>query len=138
MSAAPTGGGRRQGGRLCGGGGSGLLMTSLSAPADKIRTRSVVGSAYHYRPWYSGRRRCWNDAKPSRRLRIGYVSGDFKQHSASDVLAPLVMGHTDAFEVYCYSEVRSPDTVVDGRSTLTATGLPFTMRATLPEWPVVA
>ncbi len=52
-----------------------------------------------------------NDARPSRRLRIGYVSGDFKQHSASDVLAPLVMGHTDAFEVYCYSEVRSPDSV---------------------------
>lgn len=52
-----------------------------------------------------------NDAKPSRRLRIGYVSGDFKQHSASDVLAPLVMGHTEAFEVYCYSEVRAPDSV---------------------------
>jgi predicted O-linked N-acetylglucosamine transferase (SPINDLY family) len=52
-----------------------------------------------------------NDTRISRRLRIGYVSGDFKQHSASDVLAPLVMGHTDNFEVFCYSEVRNPDRV---------------------------
>jgi protein O-GlcNAc transferase len=67
----------------------------------------------HARPLLDDVRPHTNDVLPTRRLRIGYVSGDFKQHSASDVLSPLIMGHTDAFEVFCYSEVRNPDAVTE-------------------------
>jgi predicted O-linked N-acetylglucosamine transferase (SPINDLY family) len=54
-----------------------------------------------------------NDRDPGRRLRIGYVSGDLKSHSAAEALAPLLLGHTAAFEVVCYSEVRKADAVTE-------------------------
>lgn len=39
-----------------------------------------------------------------RRLRIGYVSGDFRYHSVASFLEPVLAQHDRArFEVYCYS-----------------------------------
>jgi predicted O-linked N-acetylglucosamine transferase (SPINDLY family) len=53
-----------------------------------------------------------NAPDPERRLRVGYVSADFRLHSAADVLAPVVLGHDrEAFEVVCYSGVTEPDAV---------------------------
>lgn len=52
-----------------------------------------------------------NDRDPDRPLRIGYISGDFKAHSAAEALAPVILGHSDAFEIFCYSQVRAPDAV---------------------------
>jgi protein O-GlcNAc transferase len=52
-----------------------------------------------------------NARDPERRLRIGYVSGDFKAHSAAEALAPVILGHSAAFDVVCYSQVRDADTV---------------------------
>lgn len=51
---------------------------------------------------------------PERRLRVGYVSADFRLHSAADVLAPVVLGHDrDAVEVICYSGTVEPDAVTE-------------------------
>jgi protein O-GlcNAc transferase len=50
-----------------------------------------------------------NARDPERRLRVGYVSGDFKAHSAAEALAPVILGHSAAFEVVCYSQVRDAD-----------------------------
>lgn len=45
-----------------------------------------------------------------RRLRIGYVSGDFKQHSVAWFVGPLLAAHDpDAVEVFAYAEVMWPD-----------------------------
>ena len=44
-----------------------------------------------------------NTCDPNRVLRVGYVSGDFRFHSASVVFAPVVLGHSDMFKVYAYS-----------------------------------
>ena len=45
-----------------------------------------------------------NDPTPGRRLRIGYVSADFKRHSACQGFAPLILEHDrDHFEVICYA-----------------------------------
>ena len=45
-----------------------------------------------------------NFPDPGRRLRIGYVSGDFGRHSVSYFLAPVLANHDrDAFELFCYS-----------------------------------
>ncbi len=52
-----------------------------------------------------------NDPDPDRPLRIGYVSGDLKAHSAAEALGPVILGHSADFEVVCYSEVRNPDAV---------------------------
>ena len=46
----------------------------------------------------------------ARRLKVGYVSADFRQHSVSYFFLPLLGAHDrDQVEVYCYSGVKSPD-----------------------------
>jgi protein O-GlcNAc transferase len=53
-----------------------------------------------------------NDHAPARRLRIGYVSPDFRQHSVAYFLEPLLRGHDrQQVEVFCYAEVARPDSV---------------------------
>jgi protein O-GlcNAc transferase len=53
-----------------------------------------------------------NNREPGRRLRIGYVSPDFRQHSVAYFLEPLLQGHDrQQVEVFCYAEVRRPDQV---------------------------
>ena len=51
-----------------------------------------------------------NDRNPDRRLRIGYVSGDFRNHCQSLFTIPLLSHHDrSAFEIFCYSSVEKPD-----------------------------
>ncbi len=52
------------------------------------------------------------DGSPGRKLRIGYVSPDFREHSVSYFIAPVLREHNrDLFEVTCFAEVRRPDSV---------------------------
>lgn len=53
-----------------------------------------------------------NTPEPARRLRIGYVSPDIRQHSVAFFLEPL-LDHRDRdrFEVYGYGAVKTPDEV---------------------------
>jgi protein O-GlcNAc transferase len=49
-------------------------------------------------------------ADPERRLRIAYVSGDFRAHAVAAFLKPLFAHRDrDAFEVHCYRTLRSED-----------------------------
>jgi protein O-GlcNAc transferase len=51
-----------------------------------------------------------NDRSPSRRLRVGYVSPDFREHCQALFTFPLLRNHDhDVVEVYCYSDVAKPD-----------------------------
>ena len=51
-----------------------------------------------------------NAHEVGRRLRIGYVSGDFCRHSVAYFLQPLLRNHDhEAVEVFCYAEVARPD-----------------------------
>jgi predicted O-linked N-acetylglucosamine transferase (SPINDLY family) len=53
-----------------------------------------------------------NAPQPGRRLRIGYLSADFRRHSVAFFFESLLDHHRRAdFEVFCYGEVRSPDDV---------------------------
>jgi predicted O-linked N-acetylglucosamine transferase (SPINDLY family) len=70
------------------------------------------------RAWYDrhGRRfaptapRYAGDRRPGRRLRIGYVSADFRQHSAAYLFGPMIL-HRDRqeFDLVLYSGVESED-----------------------------
>jgi predicted O-linked N-acetylglucosamine transferase (SPINDLY family) len=46
------------------------------------------------------------------RLRIGYVSPDFRTHSVAYFFLPLLRAHDHTrYEIYCYSDVKRPDVV---------------------------
>ncbi len=44
-----------------------------------------------------------NDRDPERPLRVGYVSADFRSHSANMSFGAVIMRHTPGVQVYCYS-----------------------------------
>jgi len=51
-----------------------------------------------------------NDRSPSRRLKIGYISPDFRRHSVNYFIEPVLTSHNhDRFEIFCYSDVLVPD-----------------------------
>jgi len=53
-----------------------------------------------------------NDKNPQRRLRIGYVSADFRRHSACLGFAPLIVDHDrQNFDVTCYDATPTGDVV---------------------------
>jgi predicted O-linked N-acetylglucosamine transferase (SPINDLY family) len=53
-----------------------------------------------------------NDRDPERRLRIGYVSPDFREHCQALFLHPLLAHHDHTqFEIRCYASVERPDEV---------------------------
>jgi protein O-GlcNAc transferase len=53
-----------------------------------------------------------NNPIPERRLRVGYVSPDFRDHSVAFFFEPILQNHNrDAFEIFCYSNVGNPDFV---------------------------
>jgi predicted O-linked N-acetylglucosamine transferase (SPINDLY family) len=55
-----------------------------------------------------------NRPDPDRRLRVGYVSPDFREHACSSFTVPLLANHDRrALEVYGYSDVERPDDVTE-------------------------
>jgi predicted O-linked N-acetylglucosamine transferase (SPINDLY family) len=59
------------------------------------------------RPYFNSRER-------GRRLRIGYVSGDFWDHAAARFILPLLSNHNrDACQVFCYSNSLKADVVTE-------------------------
>ena len=57
-------------------------------------------------PW---RRPHDNDRSPDRRLRIGYVSADFRTHSVAFFFAPVLAAHDRSqVEVFCYDNQAGP------------------------------
>lgn len=57
-------------------------------------------------------RRFVNPPVPGRRLRVGYVSPDFRTHAVVFFIQPVLAAHdTGAFEVFCYANVDKPDEV---------------------------
>jgi protein O-GlcNAc transferase len=57
---------------------------------------------------------CANDPATERRLKIGYVSPDFRGHSVAFFLEPLLKHHDRRqIELFCYAEVSWPDAVTE-------------------------
>jgi protein O-GlcNAc transferase len=54
--------------------------------------------------------RSFESRNPEQKIRIGYVSPDFRQHSVGFFTEPLLNAYDRrAFEVFCYSNVAAPD-----------------------------
>ncbi len=92
---------------------SSLLFCMNSAPdysAAEILAESRRWDARHAAPLAALARPHGNEPDPDRRLRIGYVSPDFRAHAVSYFLEPLMAAHDhDRFEIFCYAEIANPD-----------------------------
>lgn len=87
------------------------LLMSLSAfdgrAADQAaRNWGMRFPALHSRPR--------TGAAKDRRLRIGYLSPDFRRHSCAYFLAPLISAHDRTVaEIFAYADVAAPDPVTE-------------------------
>jgi predicted O-linked N-acetylglucosamine transferase (SPINDLY family) len=104
---------------------------ALELRPELVRVHSSLLYTLHYCPGYDAQaiyeeHRRWNlqhaeplaqliqphlnDRDPNRRLRIGYVSPDFRNHPLPIIAGPLFRAHNHQdFEIYCYSDVVCPD-----------------------------
>ena len=83
------------------------------SPEDALAARRACAAVFEdaARPF---RRPHANRPDPERRLKIGYISGDFRDHTAAYMFGPLYEHHDrDRFMVYSYSSVKQPDSVTD-------------------------
>ena len=92
---------------------SNLLYTRLFCPGYDRRTLLEQHRRWnedHATPLASSISPHHNDQSPDRRLRIGYVSPDFRNHVVGRNLVPLFQEHDhQQFEIICYSDVPCHD-----------------------------
>ena len=96
---------------------SNLIMAMDHSPDFDLETQHAERRRWWKRfgmPVARSARSFTNDPDPDRRLRIGYVSADYRHHSAACVIVPIVIGHDYRhFEVYCYSGTISVDATTE-------------------------
>lgn len=92
---------------------SSLLMLSNYLPGlspDEIAARHFEYARRHETPLIPLRRPHGNVPDPERRLRIGYVSSDFRIHAVACFIEPVLRCHDRSrFEVYCYANSLTED-----------------------------
>ena len=76
-----------------------------------LKAHQVWGSALPGRS--AATRRAWpNDRNPDRRLKVGYVGGDFRAHAVADFFEPVLTSHDrEAFEPILYANQSQMDEV---------------------------
>jgi protein O-GlcNAc transferase len=98
---------------------SNLILVALTDPAYDAAGLGAEARAWaklHAEPLREHRRpQVVENGDPARRLRIGYVSPDFRGHHPSrHFLMPLLRHHDRSlFDVYLYGSVERPDAVTD-------------------------
>jgi predicted O-linked N-acetylglucosamine transferase (SPINDLY family) len=96
---------------------SNLVYTLSFLPghdAPGILKEARAWSHRHTERFVAERRPHDNDRSPERRLRIGYVSPDFRDHCQSFFMQPLLRHHDHTnFEIVCYGSVQKPDAVTE-------------------------
>lgn len=94
---------------------SNLIFTMLYCP--DINDADILQEAVNWdaRHAYHGEiKQHENVPDPARRLRIGYLSADFREHAVCYFLEALLAKHdSKEVEVFCYAEVSQPDHVTD-------------------------
>ena len=80
----------------------------------EIREEQALWNRRHAAPLRPARRHYPQSRDPARRLKLGYVSTDFREHAVSFFMGPLLAAHDRAaVEVFCYSGLRRPDAVTE-------------------------
>jgi predicted O-linked N-acetylglucosamine transferase (SPINDLY family) len=96
---------------------SNLVFTMMYHPdcdAASILREALRWNVLHAQPLKSHIQSHDNDRLADRRLRIGYVGADFRDHCQSLFTIPLLRNHDRGnFEVFCYSQVTREDDVTE-------------------------
>lgn len=96
---------------------SNLILVALSDPtwdSAMLGAEARRWAKLHADPLRAHVEPLGNDRAPDRRLRIGYVSPDFRAHPVRQFLMPLFRHHDPAaVEVFLYSSVERPDFSTD-------------------------
>ncbi len=90
---------------------------SLLFAKDLMQVQTVAGAQEDRRDWAKRfadhllqNKRHPNNPDPERRLRIGYVSADFREHSAARSFGSIILYHDRKdFEIFAYHTTRRPD-----------------------------
>ncbi|HEX5049518.1 MAG TPA: tetratricopeptide repeat protein [Gammaproteobacteria bacterium] len=96
---------------------SNLLLTlhyhSGYSPEDLAREHRAWANR-HVAPLAAARRPHANGREPGRRLRVGFVSGDFREHPVARFMLPLLRERNpEHAEIFAYSDVAAPDAVTE-------------------------
>jgi predicted O-linked N-acetylglucosamine transferase (SPINDLY family) len=79
-------------------------------PAEAIFAEHLLWADQHARPAALGARPHPGEPDRGRRLRIGYVSPDFREHVMGRYSEAVIRAHDRGrFEVFCYADVPNPD-----------------------------
>ena len=96
--------------------GKSSRLISIRARNFRNISRSASNGMSRLGPRFPGlpAERLQNVYDPNRRLRVGYVSGDFRDHSAALVFGPVLRNHDKSVvEIFCYSCTSLRDKVTD-------------------------
>jgi protein O-GlcNAc transferase len=89
-----------------------VMVLLESARPEDVYAEHVAWAKIHADPLLAQARRHDNSPDPERRLRIGYVSADFRQHALTYFIEPALAQHdSGTVEVYCYHSSRMVDDV---------------------------
>jgi protein O-GlcNAc transferase len=92
---------------------SNLILVALADPSwnsAMLHAETRAWAKLHAEPLRDHVQPHANDRTPDRKLRIGYVSPDFRAHPVRQFLMPLLRHHdASAVEVFLYSSVELPD-----------------------------
>jgi predicted O-linked N-acetylglucosamine transferase (SPINDLY family) len=96
---------------------SNLLLSMNYSPQNDNRTvylEHLNFAKLLAEPLYAGIAPHTNERISQRRLKVGYVSSDFRRHSVNYFIEPVLAVHNrEQFGVFCYSDVVSPDEVTN-------------------------
>ncbi len=86
-----------------------MQYLSKAEPANMLAAHRCWASLHGKGPVPSA----WNNVRdPERRLKVGYISADFRMHSVPFFFEPLLAHHDgNMFESTCYAAVMHPDTI---------------------------
>jgi len=93
-----------------------LLIHSYQADLDPVQVllEHKRFDQQHAASFKQSIQRHGNMRDPERKLRIGYVSSDFREHVVARYIMPLLANHDRSkVEIYCYAQVAVPDAMTE-------------------------
>lgn len=97
--------------------GSAPLHSTLVSALHYLDTASAADILQNAKQWWDAHGRPLyrkvlhrNPIDPARKLKVGYISPDFREHSIYYFITPLLKAHDRThFDIFCYADISRPD-----------------------------